>query len=78
MALIVYATVHVAGVHEREDLLDAEARARRELETIRKQVAEAEAHQDRLRAEVDSARTELADARRAERREKGQGALGTA
>jgi hypothetical protein len=54
-------------------LLDAEARTRRELETVRKRVAEAEAHQDRLRAEVDSVRVELAAVRRTEDERKGRG-----
>ena len=61
------------AVHEREDLLDAEARTRRELETVRERVAEAEAHQDRLRAEVDSVRVELAAVRRTEDERKGRG-----
>jgi hypothetical protein len=61
------------AAHEREDLLDAEARARRELEIVRERVAEAEAHQDRLRAEVDSVRAEFAAARRTEDERKGRG-----
>jgi hypothetical protein len=55
------------AAHEREDFLDAEGRTRCELETVREQIAEAEVHQDRLRAEVDSARAELAEARRTQR-----------
>ena len=51
------------AAHEREDFLDAEARTRRELEKVVERVAQAEAHQERLRAEVDSARAELTEAR---------------
>jgi chromosome segregation ATPase len=61
------------AAREREDFLDAEARTRRELETVVERVAQAEAHQDRLRAEVDSARSELAEARRSEDEWKGRG-----
>jgi chromosome segregation ATPase len=61
------------AAHEREDFLDAEARTRRELETVRERFAEAEAHQDRLRTEIHSARAELAEARRTEDVRKGRG-----
>jgi hypothetical protein len=61
------------AAHEREDFLDAEGRTRRELETILERVAQAEMQQDRLRAEVDSAHTDLAEARRAEDEWKGRG-----
>jgi multidrug resistance efflux pump len=53
--------------------MDAEARAQRELEKARGRIAEAEAHQDRLRAEIDSARAELAEVRQAEGERKGRG-----
>jgi hypothetical protein len=65
--------VEAQAAREREDFLDAEARTRRELETIVERVAQAEAHQDRLRTEVDSARAELAEARRVEDEWKGRG-----
>jgi hypothetical protein len=61
------------AAQEREDLLNAAGRTRRELETVRERVAEAEAHQDRLRAEVDSVRAELSAVRRTEDERKSRG-----
>jgi hypothetical protein len=55
--------VEAQAVHEREG-------TRRELET---RVTEAEAQQDRLRAEVDSARDELAESRLVDDERKARG-----
>jgi hypothetical protein len=64
--------VEAQVAHEREDFLDAEARTRRELETVRERAAEA---QERLRAEVDSARAEADQMRRSDTERKGRGRL---
>jgi hypothetical protein len=61
------------AAHEREDFLNADGRTRLELETVREQFAVAEALQDRLRAEIDSAHAKLAEARRAADERKGRG-----